>query len=173
MKAICYLLMIGLLAGTLPAQDVKSDRSNNFGPEARAAFLRWQKAREKSDQAYIAELRRCLNNSTRKGKLEEAVAIKAEISKLSRQLAENRRVSVADFLAGTVWVNADNGASITLEAGGKGRRESGGRGSDISYKIISEGKFSIQWTGGTRAECVLAIDRKSFRGGETKWILKP
>lgn len=163
-----------VISGGISAQE-KQNSTALFGPDARSALMRWEKAKEKVDQAYVIELRRCLEKATRDGKLEEAVAIKAEINRLAKPATALNPPPLEEFLVGTTWTNSVNKTTVKFEANGKGLRFSGGRQSVISYEVSTQKRFSIKWSTPNvpRAKCVISTDRKSFQSGDVKWTLSP
>ena len=74
MKTIQILILVSCLCGILTAQE-KSDPSNTFSGEARAAHLRWKKAHREAGVIYFKSLKNAAGMATRAGKLDEAVAI--------------------------------------------------------------------------------------------------
>lgn len=177
MKTLVYCLILFGLCAAMSAQEQASstaDPSAKFGPEARTAYLRWQKVKRDADVAYISSLGAALERVTRQGKLEEAVAIRAEIKRVSDQLNGNKdKTPLAEFLVGTSWVSSSNGVVVALKEKGKGMRQANGNEKLIGYQVISERAFTIQWPGAPATQAVLATDRQSFVAGEVVWKLKP
>ncbi|NNC86864.1 MAG: hypothetical protein HKN82_00225 [Akkermansiaceae bacterium] len=179
MKSIAYVLILlgsGLAgAPSTRAQGSGAEPTAGFTPEARSAYLTWQQSRRDADLAYVASLRAALEKATRRGQLDEAVAIRAEIKRIAQGLRQGDEppVPLAEFLAGTSWVSNINGVVIELAANGKGKRLHRGTEKDITYKVSSDEEFTILWPVGPSAPCTMAADRKSFASGDATWKRKP
>lgn len=167
------ILLPSCLAGVLIAQEPEApDPAAKFGPEARSAYLRWEKATFEANVAYVSELKAALESATRQGKLDEAVAIRGEIERVSKLSGSHQPSPLADFLPGTSWVSESNGVVVVLREGGKGLRIHQGRESEITWRIDSETEFTVQWPVGALGRFSVAEDRQSVRGGDVTWKLQ-
>jgi hypothetical protein len=153
-------------------QPTSSNVADEFGSEARSAYLLWQKARREADMVYLAGLRGALVKVTRQGNLKEATAIQGEIKRLEAELEEAEKVPLAKFLIGTSWVNPTNGVVVSLGEEGKGVRTARNSESYFTYQVVSEEKFTIRWASAPMSEFRLAEDRQSIVGGGATWKLE-
>ena len=149
-----------------------SNIADKFGSDARSAFLLWKKARKEADLAYLAGLRAALVKVTRQGNLDEATSIQVEIKRLEAELAESERVPLAKFLAGTSWVNPQNGVIVSFGEEGRGLRTARSSESYLTYEIVSYDQFTIRWASAPKSEFRLAEDRLSIVGGGVTWKRK-
>ena len=172
MKTKWYSLIVLSLSAVIVAEEPTPNTADKFGPEARSAYLRWKKATFEANGIYVSELKTALEKATRQGSLDEAVAIKGEIERVSSASSAIKPIPLSDFLTGTSWTSGLNDATVILKEGGKGVRKQNGQEAAISWRVNTEKEFTIRWPVGTSSTFLVADDRKSSRSGDATWTLK-
>lgn len=86
-------------------------------------------------QVYVEQLQKLKTELTREGKLDDALAVEAELKALVGPTSNTERAALAQNLTAAPW-SSDGGDVITLKKEGTGSWKAGDRVSECTWEII-------------------------------------
>lgn len=201
MKTKPTTILAALWIAFAMAAVAQDDAAANPVPEPdRLTVLRdsWQSARERAlrpiDQTYQAELKKLLDEFTRAGRLEDALAVKNELETVAAGEAPPADVAAAvpapatapekeprhlrdltnfadyqRFFAGTLWVSGTGPGISFAEDGAKIALFDGDPPAKLAHhtdlSLKEPGVLEFQWSNGAKANILVSEDLKTLKRG--------